>query len=95
MFSLFFKLDIAPLKEIVTLKNEYFFRIIMDDSLGVGTLGKTGRGTCEYWGVPTSAIDVLTSSMSHALGSVGGFCAGARTVVFHQVLKSIFRFASF
>ena len=77
---------IAPLREIVALKNEYFFRIIMDDSMGVGTLGKTGRGTCEYWDVPTTAIDVLTSSMSHALGSIGGFCAGARTVVFHQVL---------
>jgi len=80
--------DVAPLKEIVALKNEYYFRIIMDDSLGVGTLGKTGRGTCEYWGVPTSAIDVLTSSMSHALGSIGGFCAGARTVVFHQRLNA-------
>lgn len=80
--------DVAPLKEIVALKNEYFFRIIMDDSLGVGTLGKTGRGTCEYWDVPTSAIDVLTSSLSHSLGSVGGFCAGARTVVFHQRLNA-------
>jgi len=65
--------DIAPLKEIVAMKNEYFFRIIMDDSLGVGTLGKTGRGTCEYWDVPTSAVDVLTSSLSHALGSVADF----------------------
>jgi len=80
--------DIAPLKEIVALKNEYFFRIIMDDSMGVGTLGNTGRGSCEYWDVPTTEIDVLTSSMSHALGSVGGFCAGARTVVFHQRLNA-------
>ena len=67
----------------------------MDDSLGVGTLGKTGRGTCEHWGIPTSAIDVLTSSMSHALGSVGGFCAGARTVVFHQVGECVGHFSIF
>jgi len=80
--------DVAPLREIVALKNEYYFRIIMDDSLGVGTLGKTGKGTCEYWDVPTSAIDVVTSSLSHALGSVGGFCVGARTVVFHQRLNA-------
>lgn len=46
--------DIAPLKKIVQLKSEYCLRLIMDDTYGVGVLGKTGRGTAEYCDVPVS-----------------------------------------
>jgi serine palmitoyltransferase len=43
--------DIAPLPKIMELKNKYYFRLIMDDSFGIGAIGKTGRGTCEHFGV--------------------------------------------
>ena len=33
------------------LKEKYCFRIILDDSYGIGVLGKTGRGTCEHFGI--------------------------------------------
>jgi 7-keto-8-aminopelargonate synthetase-like enzyme len=64
--------DIAPLPEILKLKEEFHFHLIMDDSLGIGTLGANGRGTCEHWGVPTnkvltSVIPVLPHQASHLL----------------------------
>jgi serine palmitoyltransferase len=43
--------DIAPLDKIMELKRKYFYRIMMDDSYGIGVVGKTGRGTCEVHGV--------------------------------------------
>lgn len=62
--------------KIIELKNKYRFRVIMDDSFGIGVLGKTGRGTCEHFGIPVSAIDLFTSGLENAIGSGGGFCLG-------------------
>jgi len=80
--------DLVPLKKLMELKEKYKFRIIMDDSCGIGILGKTGRGTCEHFGFPPSSIEILCSNMDYALGSVGGFCVGSYQVVYHQRLNS-------
>jgi len=36
--------DICPLDELVVLKNEFFYRLIVDESLSFGTLGPRGLG---------------------------------------------------
>lgn len=56
--------DIAPLPDILKLKEEFHFHLIMDDSLGIGTLGANGRGTCEYWGVPATKVLCLSTDKS-------------------------------
>jgi len=80
--------DIAPLPDILKLKEEFHFHLIMDDSLGIGTLGATGRGTCEYWNIPATKLDILTGNLGHAIGSLGGFGCGDKTVVNHQRLNA-------
>lgn len=44
--------DLAPLDKINELAKKYCFRIIMEDSFGIGVLGKTGRGTHEHFNIP-------------------------------------------
>jgi serine palmitoyltransferase len=44
--------QIAPLDEIVRLKEKYRFRIILDESHSFGVLGNSGRGLAEHCGVP-------------------------------------------
>jgi len=78
---------VAPLPQVVKLKEQYHYRLIMDDSLGFGTLGARGRGTLEHHGLEYSVADAVTVSMDGALGSVGGFCVGAHNVVDHQRLS--------
>lgn len=46
--------DVAPLDKIMKLKEKYCYRLIMDDTYGIGVLGKTGRGTTEHYNVPVS-----------------------------------------
>jgi len=70
------------------LKKKYCFRIILDDSHGIGVLGATGRGTTQHFGIPCSEIEFLVSSMGNSLASVGGFCCGSKIVVDHQRLNS-------
>lgn len=79
--------DIAPLRRIVELAREFKFRVIMDDTYGLGTLGKTGRGTAEYCGLEPREVDIITGGLGNATASVGGFCVGSETVCDHQRLS--------
>lgn len=44
--------QMVPLDELVRLKEEYKFRILVDESNSLGVLGKTGRGISEHYNIP-------------------------------------------
>ncbi|PWZ25782.1 Long chain base biosynthesis protein 1a [Zea mays] len=46
--------QIAPLDEIVRLKEKYRFHVILEESHSFGVLGKSGCGLAEHYGVPVS-----------------------------------------
>jgi glycine C-acetyltransferase len=73
--------DIAKLPEIIHLAKRYGAAIILDDSHGVGVMGKHGRGTVEHWGVE-GQIDIITGTLGKALGgAAGGYVAGSETLI--------------
>mmetsp|Transcript_10811 Transcript_10811/g.28373 ORF Transcript_10811/g.28373 Transcript_10811/m.28373 type:complete len:465 (+) Transcript_10811:398-1792(+) len=79
--------NLTNLKKVVELKEKYRWRLILDESISFGTIGETGKGAVEHFGLSPSDIDILCASMSCAMGTVGGFCAGSRLVVDHQRLS--------
>jgi len=80
--------DIAPLKEIIELKKKYVgFRMILDDSFGVGVLGKTGRGTIEHFGLDINDFEIVCANLENSFASVGGICVGSEIIVDHQRLS--------
>jgi 8-amino-7-oxononanoate synthase len=72
--------DLAPLPELVALKKKYGARLIVDDAHGLGTMGPTGRGTCELYGV-TDDVDVITGTFSKSFASLGGVVAAPAAVI--------------
>ena len=73
--------DLAPLKEICDLADEYDALVMVDDSHATGFLGPSGRGTPEEMGV-AGRVDIITSTMGKALGGAsGGFTAGRKEIV--------------
>ena len=73
--------DIAKLPEIVTLAKRYNASIVLDDSHGVGVMGKHGRGTAEHCGVE-GQIDIITGTLGKALGgAAGGYVAGSKILI--------------
>ena len=79
--------DLCPLKEILRLKEKYFYRLILDETLSFGTIGKTGRGLTEHCNVKISDVEIITLAMDTTLASVGGVCIGSREIVDHQRLS--------
>ncbi|CAA2939120.1 long chain base biosynthesis 1-like [Olea europaea subsp. europaea] len=80
--------QIAPLDEIIRLKEKYRFRVILDESNSFGVLGHSGRGLTEHYKVPIDKVDIVTAAMGHALATEGGFCTGSTRVIDHQRLSS-------
>ncbi|KAK9272278.1 hypothetical protein L1049_002649 [Liquidambar formosana] len=61
--------QVAPLDEIIRLKEKYHFCVLLDESNSFGVLGRSGRGLTEYYGVPVEKIDVITAAMGYALAT--------------------------
>lgn len=72
--------NLGNLKGIVDLKKKYNFRVLIDDAHGFGTMGKTGAGTGEHFGVQDE-IDVYFSTFAKSMASIGAFVAGNKKVV--------------
>ncbi len=72
--------DLGTLDKIVDLKEKFDFRLLVDDAHGFGTMGKTGAGTAEHFGV-TDGVDILFSTFAKSMASIGAFVAGNEDVV--------------
>lgn len=79
--------DIAPLKEIVDLKERFGAILMIDEAHGGGIFGKKGRGIAELLGVE-GAIDIHMGTFSKAFGSYGAYVCGSRKLVDYLVNKS-------
>lgn len=80
--------DLAPLPDLVTLCQKHDALLVVDDSHGLGVLGKRGAGTAEHFGL-AGKIDVITGTLGKALGgAAGGFVAGPSALVDHLFQKS-------
>ncbi len=72
---------VANLKAICDLAEEYDALVMVDDSHATGFMGKTGRGTPEYHGVP-DRVDIITSTFGKAMGGAsGGFTTGRKEII--------------
>jgi len=69
----------GKLREIVALKEQYNFRLLVDDAHGFGTLGETGAGAGEEQGVQDE-IDIYFATFAKSMGSVGAFLASTKEV---------------
>jgi glycine C-acetyltransferase len=71
--------DIAPLKDITELAEKYDALVMVDDAHASGVLGKNGRGSVSHWGID-GRVHIQIGTLSKAIGSVGGYVAGAQVL---------------
>lgn len=71
--------DIAPLPDIVALAEKYECMTYVDDAHGSGVLGESGRGTVDHFHLH-GRVDFSIGTLSKAIGVVGGYVAGSKTM---------------
>lgn len=76
--------DIAPLPKIVELAEKYDALVMVDDSHATGYIGKTGRGTAEYYGL-MGKIDIITTTFGKAMGGGNGGCTSGRKEIIEML----------
>ncbi len=72
--------DLAPLAELVALKEKYDAGLMIDEAHATGLYAKNRRGLAEATGVEDK-IDVTLGTLSKALGGAGGFVVGSQTLI--------------
>ena len=85
--------DIAPLTELVEISKKYDCCLIIDDAHATGVIGKTGKGTIEYYkdktGIDlTEYVDLQIGTLSKAFASEGGFVTGKQVYIDYLINKS-------
>eukprot|EP00979_Chaetoceros_neogracilis_P001395 scaffold247_cov174-Chaetoceros_neogracile.AAC.8 len=79
---------VCPLDELVKLKEEFCYRLILDESFSFGAMGKTGRGALEHFGLkPMQHAEIVIVNLENSMGSIGGITIGNEEVVDHQRLS--------
>ena len=72
--------DLGKLDEIVAMKKEFNFRLLVDDAHGFGTMGQGGRGTASHFGV-TDGVDVLFNTFAKSMAGIGAFVASHKYII--------------
>ncbi len=72
--------DLGALDKIVSYKEKYRFRLLVDDAHGIGSMGATGAGTGEHFGVQDK-IDVYFATFAKSFAGIGGFVAGEKDII--------------
>lgn len=72
--------DQGKLAEICKFKDEYGFRLFVDDAHGFGTIGRDGRGTPDHQGV-ADKVDVYFGTFAKAMATIGAFVASEEHVI--------------
>jgi glycine C-acetyltransferase len=69
----------GKLKELIELKKQYNFRMLVDDAHGFGTMGKTGAGTHEAQDC-IEGVDVYFGTFAKSMAGIGAFVASTEEI---------------
>ena len=72
--------DICNLPEILDIAHYYGAWVLVDEAHATGVIGKTGKGTLEHFGLE-GKVDIITGTLSKAVGSVGGYVAASSRLI--------------
>ncbi len=72
--------DLAPLRDLVELKDRYGAWLMIDEAHATGLFGVQGRGLADAHEV-SSRIEIQMGTLGKALGASGGYVCGSRALI--------------
>ncbi len=68
--------DFPDLPRFIEVCKRHQVFLMVDEAHSIGTMGPTGRGIGEHFGVDPRQVDIWMGTLSKAMGSCGGYIAG-------------------
>ncbi|MCX2484078.1 aminotransferase class I/II-fold pyridoxal phosphate-dependent enzyme [Pedobacter sp. MR2016-24] len=69
----------GKIKELIDLKKEFNFRLLIDDAHGFGTMGPTGAGTHEEQNC-IEGVDIYFATFAKSMAGIGAFVASTEEI---------------
>ena len=76
--------DLAPLREIVDLKNRYGALLYLDEAHSIGVRGRKGAGLANELGVENQ-VEIIMATFGKAYGSFGSYLVADDVIVSHLI----------
>lgn len=73
--------DFPNLPKFIDVKQRYKSWLMVDEAHSMGTMGKTGRGIGEHFGIDPRTVDIWMGTLSKSFGSCGGYIAGCNELI--------------
>jgi 8-amino-7-oxononanoate synthase len=73
--------DFPVLPKFVEVCKKHQCWLMVDEAHSIGTMGKTGRGISEHFGVDPNDVDIWMGTLSKSFGSCGGYIAGRSELI--------------
>ena len=84
--------DLGALPGLCALAEEFGCIMMVDDAHASGVFGRNGRGTIDHFGMH-GRVDIQVGTLSKAIGALGGYVAGSRTLIeflYHRARPFLF-----
>ena len=84
--------DVGAVPELCALAEEFGCIMMVDDAHASGVFGANGRGTIDHFGMH-GRVDIQVGTLSKAVGALGGYVAGSRTLIeflYHRARPFLF-----
>jgi 8-amino-7-oxononanoate synthase len=78
--------DIAPLPDLVEVKDRHGALLVVDDAHATGVLEPGGRGSADFFGL-SGRVEIRMGTFSKALGTYGAYLCSSRRMVDYFVNK--------
>jgi glycine C-acetyltransferase len=84
--------DLGALPDLCAVAEEFGCIMMVDDAHASGVFGANGRGTVDHFAMH-GRVDIQVGTLSKAIGALGGYVAGSRTLIeflYHRARPFLF-----
>jgi 7-keto-8-aminopelargonate synthetase-like enzyme len=73
--------DFADIPKFIEVKKRHQAMLMVDEAHSFGTMGATGRGIAEHFGIDAREVDIWMGTLSKSAASCGGYIAGSNALI--------------